>query len=112
MTCGALVLRWETAQHTITDTSAGAGGSPVQVIDSLLVIPAIALNAAAEELFTGDLVSDVQKAFLDSQGNDDGVYNLGDVVRWMDWCNGPSPGGCVVGNEPPKQRVSAVRREP
>lgn len=97
---------------TITITSGGAGGSPSQVIDSLVVVPAVALDAAADELFFGGVLSDLQKAFLDSQGNDDGVYNLGDVVRWIDWCNGPSPGGCTEGNEFPKRDVSTLRRKP
>jgi hypothetical protein len=79
---------------TITVTSGGAGGSPSQVIDSLIVVPAIALDAAADEMFFGGALTDLQKAFLDSQGNDDGVYNLGDVVRWIHWCSS-SRGGCI-----------------
>jgi hypothetical protein len=98
---------------TITVTSGSAVGSPSQVIDSLVVVPAIALNAAADELFFGGgVLTDLQKAFLDSQGNDDGVYNLGDVVRWMNWCNGSSPGGCIVDNAPPKPDASPPRLEP
>ncbi len=80
---------------TITVTAPGAIGSPAVVIDSLVVAAPIALDAAAEELFFGGVLSALQVAFLKSQGNDDGVFNLGDVLAWIDWCEGPSPGGCI-----------------
>ena len=47
---------------------------------------------AAEELFVGGLLSPLQIGFLDALGNDDGTYNLGDVLSWIRWYQG---GGVV-----------------
>ena len=81
---------------TITVTASGSGVSPLMVVDTLVVAPAIALSDAADELFVGGLLSPLQIAFLDALGNDDGTYNLGDVLAWVDWCERTEPGGCVV----------------
>ncbi|MCH8935475.1 MAG: hypothetical protein IIB90_07100 [Gemmatimonadetes bacterium] len=81
---------------TITVTAPGSGVSPMTVVDTLVVAPAIALSDAADELFVGGLLSPLQIAFLDALGNDDGTYNLGDVLAWVDWCQRTEPGGCVV----------------
>lgn len=81
---------------TITVTAPGSGVSPLTVVDTLVVVPAIALSDAADELFVGGLLSPLQIAFLDALGNDDGTYNLGDVLAWVDWCRRIAPGGCVV----------------
>jgi hypothetical protein len=54
------------------------------------------LSDAADELFVGGLLSPLQVAFLDALGNDDGTYNVGDVLAWVDWCQRPASGGCVV----------------
>jgi len=81
---------------TITVTATGSGVSPMTVVDTLVVAPAIALSDAADELFVGGLLSPLQIAFLDALGNDDGTYNLGDVLAWVDWCQRAAPGGCVV----------------
>ncbi len=80
---------------TITITAPGSGLIPLAVVDTLMVGPAIALSAAAEELFVGGLLSPLQIGFLDALGNDDGTYNLGDVLAWIQWCQGASSGGCI-----------------
>ena len=107
-TRSAAQLAAGTFVDTITVTAPGAIGSPAVVIDSLVVAAPIALDAAAEELFFGGVLSALHVAFLDSQGNDDGVFNLGDVLAWIDWCEGPAPGGCVsaaASLEPVRQRL-------
>ena len=54
------------------------------VIDTLvLTAPAVATNCAATELLTPGCLSDVQKRYLDLEGNVDGTYNLGDLVALL-----------------------------
>ena len=94
---------------TITITAPGSGLSSLAVVDTLVVGPAIALSAAAEELFVGGLLSPLQIGFLDALGNDDGTYNLGDVLSWIRWYQGgASSGGCI--DDVPAGAVSTERR--
>ena len=106
---GSGVLRWTRSAarlnpgifvDTITVASEGAAGSPVTLVDTLVVAAPIALEAAARQLFFGGAgggeLSQLQIAFLRSLGNDDDVYDLGDVLAWVDHCESPTPGGCVV----------------
>ena len=81
---------------TITVTASGSGVSPTTLVDTLVVAPAIALSNAADELFVGGVLSPLQITFLDALGNDDGTYNLGDVLAWVDWCQRTAPSGCIV----------------
>ncbi len=81
---------------TITVTAPGAGVNALTVVDTLIVAQPFALSDAADELFFGGVLSPLQVAFLEALGNDDGTYNLGDVLAWVDWCQGTAPGGCVV----------------
>ncbi len=109
---GVGVIRWtrNAAQlaagvfvDTITVSSPGAIGSPLMLLDTLVVAPQIALDDAASELFTGGVLSALQVAFLEASGNDDGLYNLGDVLAWIDHCEGSSPGGCVASSAAPSR---------
>jgi hypothetical protein len=117
---GAGVVRWtrNAAQlaagvfvDTITVSSPGAIGSPLMLLDTLVVAAQIALDDAASELFAGGVLSALQVTFLDASGNDDGLYNLGDVLAWIDHCEGPSPGGCVVSSAAPS-RVQGLLGRP
>ena len=81
---------------TITVTAPGSGVNPLTLVDTLVVAQSIALRDAADELFVGGRLNPLQIAFLDALGNDDGTYNLGDVLAWIDWCQGGAPGGCIV----------------
>jgi hypothetical protein len=81
---------------TITVTAPGSGVNPLILIDTLVVAQAIALRDAADELFVGGRLNPLQIAFLDAIGNDDGTYNLGDVLAWVDWCQRAAPGGCIA----------------
>ncbi len=93
---------------TITVTAQGGGLSPMTVVDTLVVAPVIALSDAADELFVGGLLSPLQVAFLDALGNDDGTYNVGDVLAWVDWCQRPASGGCVVDPAPVPEAASTA----
>ncbi len=90
---------------TITVTASGGGVSPTTVVDTLVVARAIALSDAADELFVGGVLSPLQIAFLEALGNNDGTYNLGDVLAWVNWCRSIAPGGCVV--DPAAERQAA-----
>ncbi len=81
---------------TITVTAAGASGSPATVIDTLVVVAQIALNDAAQHLLLSGVLSALQEAFLDANGNADGTYNLGDVLAWLDRCHSATPTGCLA----------------
>ena len=67
---------------TITVTAPGAGVSALTVVDTLIVVQPFALSDAADELCFGGVLSPLQIAFLDALGNDDGTYNVGDVLAW------------------------------
>ena len=81
---------------TITVTGAGATGSPTSVLVTLEVSTPVALADAVDHLVLGTGLSGLQAAFLDSVGNQDGTFNLGDVLAWLDRCRSPSPGGCLA----------------
>ena len=70
---------------SLTVTVPGAAGSPARVVDSLWVgEPAVAITCATGELLAGPCLSPVQKTYLDQTGNDDGVYNAGDLLAYLD----------------------------
>ena len=96
---------------TITVSSQGVIGSPLMLLDTLVVVDQIALDDAASELFAGGVLSALQVTFLEASGNDDGLYNLGDLLAWIDHCEGPSPGGCVVSPAAPS-RVQGLLGRP
>ena len=54
-----------------------------------------------------ELLGARQLAFLEALGNDDGTYNLGDVLAWVDWCNRGASGGCLP-DEAPQEVGDAV----
>ncbi len=95
---------------TITVTAPGAGVSAVTVVDTLIVAQPFALSDAADELFFGGVLSPLQIGFLDALGNDDGTYNVGDVLAWVDWCQSPASGGCVNGAAPAQDVVELPRK--
>ncbi len=95
---------------TITVTAPGAGLSALTVVDTLIVAQPFALSDAADELFFGGVLSPLQVAFLEALGNDDGTYNLGDVLAWVDWCQSPVSGGCVNGAAPAQDVVEILRK--
>jgi len=99
------VVRWSRAASslgvgthvdTISVTAGAAMGSPVSVIVTLEVTDAVALLDAANHLMLGTGLSPFQAAFLDRFGNQDGTFNVGDVLAWVERCQGASPGGCVT----------------
>ena len=77
-------------------TSGGATGSPTSIVVTLELAEPVALEDAANHLVLGTGLSALQAAFLDRVGNQDGTFNLGDVLAWMDRCKGESPGGCAA----------------
>jgi hypothetical protein len=85
---------------TITVSAPGAGVSDQIVVDTLVVVPGFSLDDAANELFFGSVLSPLQLAFLEALGNDDGTYNLGDVLAWVDWCKRIASGGCLPDESP------------
>jgi hypothetical protein len=95
---------------TITVAASGAGVSALTVVDTLIVAQPFALSDAADELFFGGVLSPLQIGFLDALGNDDGTYNLGDVLAWVDWCQSPASGGCVNGAAPTQNVVELLRK--
>jgi hypothetical protein len=96
---------------TITVSAPGAGVSDQLVVDTLVVAPGFSLDDAANELFFGGVLSPLQLAFLEALGNDDGTYNLGEVLAWVDWCNRTASGGCLP-DEAPEGDGAAVDDAP
>jgi hypothetical protein len=96
---------------TITVSAPGAGVSDQVLVDTLVVAPGFSLDDAANELFFGGVLSPLQLAFLEALGNDDGTYNLGDVLAWIDWCARAASGGCLP-DEAPQAGGDAVDDAP
>jgi hypothetical protein len=99
------VVRWSrdasslgvgTHVDTISVTADAAMGSPVSIIVTLEVADVVPLGDAANHLMLGTGLSAFQAEFLDRFGNQDGTFNVGDVLAWVERCQGPSPGGCVT----------------
>ncbi len=90
---GTGTLRWMrnprglpegTFVDTITVTTAGAVGSPIQNVDTLRMLPPpITVDEAAAALLAQDAVTAEQRDYLDARGNRDGVYNLGDLLAYL-----------------------------
>ncbi len=62
-----------------------AGPATSQFLDTLEVTRAVlTVDDAVQELLEGGVLADVHKRYLDSLGNRDGVFNLGDVLAHLD----------------------------
>ena len=59
-------------------------GSPAEIVDTLVVLPALA-DVVDELLHRSGSLSTSQKATLDALGNKDGLFNLGDLLALLDW---------------------------
>ena len=83
---------------TLVDTIAvtTTGASPDTVTVTLVVVPPVSVTNAVNHILVGSVLSALQEAFLDSNGNSDGTYNVGDVLAWLDRCNSATPEGCVA----------------
>jgi hypothetical protein len=71
---------------TIVVTAAGALGSPVRLVDTLQVYePAIDLACAEQGLMSGvSCLTPTELEYMDATGNQDGAYNLGDLLAYLD----------------------------
>lgn len=85
------------------------------VVDSLAVVPPMTVEDVAHHLLGLEVLAPAQEDFLDWFGNGDGVFNAGDVLRWLDHCSATGDSGCekppgepASGQEP----VSPARRVP
>ena len=108
----ASTLAAGTYVDTIMVTADGVIGSPASIVVTLEVSEAVALADAVNHLMLGTGLSPFQAAFLDRFGNQDGTFNLGDVLAWLDRCQGASQGGCVASSadmERTQNIVDAVR---
>lgn len=65
------------------DLSAGAAADTVTVT-LVLTAPAVALTDAVDHLLGIARLSEIQRRYLDQEGNGDGAYNLGDLLAWLD----------------------------
>ncbi len=94
---------------TLVDTIAvtTTGANPDTVTVTLVVVPPVSLTNAVNHLLVGNVLSALQQTFLDVNGNDDGTYNVGDVLAWLDRCNSATPEGCVA-SEAEIEQASAV----
>ncbi|NIR00974.1 MAG: hypothetical protein GTN78_12365 [Gemmatimonadales bacterium] len=88
----------------------GAVGSPAVILDTLVVAAPITLADAASHLLIGSVLDALQVAVLDSRGNADGVFNLGDVLAWLDHCASPTPDGCPAGASEAQQVGRTLER--
>lgn len=71
---------------TLLVTVTGAVGSPVRFIDTLRIYePSIRLPCAETVLLAGSTcMTTVERDYLDFIGNHDGVFNLGDLLAYLD----------------------------
>lgn len=76
---------------TLTLRPRGAPERTTAVVDTFRVAGGVLPDDAASELLDGDRLDVLQRELLDRLGNDDGVFNLGDVLAWLERC---ARGGC------------------
>ncbi|MDH4131127.1 MAG: hypothetical protein OEV95_04895 [Gemmatimonadota bacterium] len=78
---------------TLRVTAPGASGSPAELIDSLVVYqPVIAVACATSVLLSGGgCLGAVGESYLDQTGNQDGSYDLGDLLAYLDRKGLPLP---------------------
>lgn len=85
-------VRWTRSQaglaagtyvDTIRVSVAGSPASPALIVDTLRVVSVSGLDAARQLLGTAALGQQIT-SLLDSEGNADGTYNLGDVLAHLD----------------------------
>jgi photosystem II stability/assembly factor-like uncharacterized protein len=91
---GSGYLRWTrrpttlsagTHDAAITVTVNGADGSPVTVVDRFVILaPPITLEEAVDALLNEATLSEEQLSYLDERGNGDGIFNLGDVMAYLE----------------------------
>jgi len=117
---GSGTLRWSrdptglspgTYVETITVSLAGAA-TPAAIRDTLriLAIP-ITVDAAANALLNATAVSPAQSAYLDSRGNGDGVFNLGDFLALLDRVAASSSMGSIVSDAGNQPASNSIRRD-
>ena len=67
------------------------------IVDRFEVVEPIGVEAAAHHLLGSEQLVPVQTRLLDWFGNRDGVFNAGDVLRWLDHCaTGNAASGCAA----------------
>jgi hypothetical protein len=70
---------------TITVTAVATTGSPARIVDSLYVYePAIAVACAGADFLTGSCLTAAEQSYLDQTGNQNGVYDIGDLLAYLD----------------------------
>ena len=87
----------EPGVHDDTITVQVAGRSELRgiIVDRFEVLEPISAEDAAYHLLGLERLLPGQPGFLDWLGNQDGVFNAGDVLRWLDHCRAASTGsGC------------------
>lgn len=72
------------------------------IVDRFEVVEPIGVDAAAHHLLGSGQLVPAQTRLLDWFGNGDGVFNAGDVLRWLDHCaSGIAASGCAARPAPP-----------
>ena len=96
----------------------GVAGRPYLVgviVDRIEVVAPLTVEEAARHLLGETQLQREQERFLDWFGNQDGTFNAGDVLRWLDHCAGGGEGsGCGMppGDEGPGTETPAIRTPP
>lgn len=71
------------------------------IVDRFEIVAPISVDDAAHQLLGGDRLVSGQVLLLDWFGNRDGIFNAGDVLRWLDHCAAGGTGsGCAAGSGP------------
>lgn len=80
------------------------------IVDRFDVQEPIAVEAAALQLLGLERLVDGQAGFLEWFGNQDGEFNAGDVLRWLDHCSASETGaGCASASASASRRVTGPR---
>ncbi len=85
------------------------------IVDRFDVLEPISVEDAAHHLLGLERLLPGQPGFLDWLGNQDGVFNAGDVLRWLDHCRATENGsGCRPATTPAAQPAEELpgRRRP
>jgi hypothetical protein len=94
------MLRWKSNvtglppgvyHDTISLSAPGAAVSRARIVTTLTVVaPELTVACAVQDLMTRPCLPDAGRRFLDIIGNNDGTYNLGDLLAYLKWRDTPS----------------------
>ena len=110
-TSGAICTKGENRRQLTNGPSAtvkGPAASSARLCSALGIGEEMTRTSMVAALWEDGDVSDDRLAALDSLGNGNGGYDLGDMLAWAARCRGGEASGPAAGSGPPSPRAACV----